>query len=108
MGPVLPELLFTLTICNLFLLESTRMHVDASTFSSSHMFARSVACLLFGRLAPSDLSDCCLRCAQFSKNEDFDKYPHQRQKDRHMLQEAGCAAVFEPSSLYFSRALSLL
>lgn len=45
----------------------------------------------------------CLRLPQFAKNEDFDQYPRQRQADRRMLQAAGCDAVFEPASLYFSR-----
>ncbi len=45
----------------------------------------------------------CLHLPQFAKNEDFDQYPRQRQADRRMLQAAGCDAVFEPASLYFSR-----
>ena len=43
------------------------------------------------------------RGPQFSMNEDFDDYPRQRAADRAMLQQAGCAAVFEPDSLYASR-----
>ncbi|KAI8475061.1 MAG: hypothetical protein J3K34DRAFT_405940 [Monoraphidium minutum] len=37
---------------------------------------------------------------QFSANEDFDVYPRNPDSDRRKLQEAGCAAVFEPESLY--------
>ena len=42
-------------------------------------------------------------CLQFAKNEDFDRYPRQREKDREMLHAAGCHAIFEPASLYTSR-----
>lgn len=37
---------------------------------------------------------------QFSKNEDFGVYPKAREEDHRKLTEMGCAAVFEPSSLY--------
>lgn len=52
--------------------------------------------------APPQL-DSCAGPLQFSKNEDFDEYPRQREADRAMLHQAGCAAVFEPASLYASR-----
>ena len=44
---------------------------------------------------------------QFAKNEDFDKYPRQREADRAMLRAAGCHATFEPESLYVSREVLL-
>ncbi|KAL3131838.1 hypothetical protein ABBQ38_007551 [Trebouxia sp. C0009 RCD-2024] len=37
---------------------------------------------------------------QFSKNEDFGVYPKAREEDHRKLLEMGCAAVFEPLSLY--------
>ncbi|GMH35865.1 hypothetical protein BSKO_03733 [Bryopsis sp. KO-2023] len=37
---------------------------------------------------------------QFSANEDFDEYPRDAEGDRQKLEEAGCAMVFEPKSLY--------
>lgn len=37
---------------------------------------------------------------QFSANEDFDVYPRDTVSDRQKLEQAGCAAVFEPASLY--------
>eukprot|EP00775_Hariotina_reticulata_P008765 gene8765-8944_t len=37
---------------------------------------------------------------QFSANEDFDIYPRNPLDDRLQLQAAGCAAIFEPPSLY--------
>lgn len=42
---------------------------------------------------------------QFSANEDFDVYPRNPEGDRKSLQDAGCAAVFEPTSLYVSGAM---
>ena len=37
---------------------------------------------------------------QFSKDEDFDKYPRSNDADIAMLTAVGVDAVFEPSSLY--------
>ncbi|KAG1675961.1 hypothetical protein FOA52_014205 [Chlamydomonas sp. UWO 241] len=37
---------------------------------------------------------------QFSAHEDFDVYPRQAERDRELLQQAGCSVVFEPRSLY--------
>ena len=37
---------------------------------------------------------------QFSRDEDFDKYPRNNDADIAMLTAAGVDAVFEPTSLY--------
>ncbi|DBA98444.1 TPA: hypothetical protein ACH3X3_012448 [Trebouxia sp. C0006] len=43
---------------------------------------------------------------QFSRNEDFGVYPKAREEDHRKLLAAGCAAVFEPASLYHSGTVS--
>ncbi|KAL0042229.1 hypothetical protein WJX77_006723 [Trebouxia sp. C0004] len=43
---------------------------------------------------------------QFSRNEDFGVYPKARKDDHRKLLAAGCAAVFEPASLYYSGTVS--
>ncbi|MEO5341243.1 MAG: pantoate--beta-alanine ligase [Magnetococcus sp. MYC-9] len=35
--------------------------------------------------------------SQFAPNEDFNRYPRTLERDRHLLEQAGCAALFHPS-----------
>ena len=42
---------------------------------------------------------------QFSKDEDFGRYPRQREADIAKLTAAGVEAIFEPESLYAAGAV---
>jgi len=52
------------------------------------------------KLADVVVASIYVNPTQFSANEDFDVYPRNPEGDRRALQDAGCAAVFEPASLY--------